>query len=123
MTRTQHPRAFVASLVASALLISAPITVAQAADADGSDFAFNEMILEMSGADTGSMWFDYYVETLNQEIAYKDSSEPYGAAGPSGALAGFDGYLSSFIAPDTGSRWFNDYVDSVSRTLQAKDHH
>jgi hypothetical protein len=123
MTKTQYPRAFVATLAVSALLISAPMTAAQVANADGSDFAFNEMIQDMSGKDTGSMWFDYYVERLNQEIAYKESTEPYGAAGPSGALAGFDGYLSGFIAPDTGSRWFNEYVDSVTRTLQAKEPH
>jgi len=114
--------AFVAALAAGVFLISPPIPTALAADGSGSDFAFNEMILEMSGQDTASLWFDYYVETLNQDIAFKDSIEPYGAAGPTGALAGFDGYLAGFIAPDTGSTWFNAYVDSVKRTLQAKEH-
>lgn len=122
MNKTKPASTLVASLAASAFLISAPIPTAFAADGSGSDFAFNEMILEMSGQDTASQWFDYYVETVNQEIAFKDSIEPYGAAGPTGALAGFDGYLSGFIAPDTGSTWFNAYVDSVKRTLQAKDH-
>jgi hypothetical protein len=119
MSKTKSAFAFAASLAASAALISAPFPTAQAAEASGSDFAFNEMLLEMSGQDTGSQWFNYYVETVNQEIAYKDTVEPYGAAGPSGALAGFDGYLSGFIAPDTGSQWFNMYVDGVKRTLQA----
>lgn len=114
MSKTKTALAFAAAL------ISAPIPAALA-EGSGSDFAFNEMLLEMSGLDTGSQWFNYYVETVNQEIAYKDSVEPYGAAGPSGALAGFDGYLSSFIAPDTGSQWFNTYVDSVTRTLQTHE--
>ncbi|PKO86974.1 MAG: hypothetical protein CVU18_12365 [Betaproteobacteria bacterium HGW-Betaproteobacteria-12] len=118
MSKTKSAVAFAASLAASAALISAPIPAAVAAEASGSDFAFNEMLLDMSGQDTGSQWFNYYVETVNQEIAYKDTVEPYGAAGPSGAIAGFDGYLSGFIAPDTGSQWFNMYVDGVKRTLQ-----
>jgi len=122
MNKTKPASAFVASLATSIFLISAPVPTALAAEGSGSDFAFNEMILEMSGQDTASQWFDYYVETVNQEIAFKDSIEAYGAAGPSGALAGFDGYLSGFVAPDTGSRWFNTYVDSVKQTLQAKDH-
>lgn len=113
--------AFVAALAAGVFLISPPVSTALAADGDGSDFAFNEMVLEMSGQDTGSQWFDYYVETVNQDIAFRESIEPYGAAGPTGALSGFDGYLSGFIAPDTGSRWFNAYVDSVKRSLQAKE--
>lgn len=112
MSKTKSALAFAVAL------LSAPIPAALA-EGSGSDFAFNEMLLEMSGQDTGSQWFNYYVETVNQDIAYKDSVEAYGAAGPSGALAGFDGYLSGFIAPDTGSQWFNAYVDSVSRTLQA----
>lgn len=122
MNKTRPASAFVASLAASVFLISAPPPAALAADGSGSDYAFNEMVLEMSGQDTASQWFDYYVETLNQELAFKDSFEPYGAAGPSGMLAGFDGYLSGFIAPDTGSRLFNAYVDSVKRTLQSQDH-
>lgn len=121
MNNSKSTLAFVASLAASAVLIAAPVPAALAAEGSGSDYAFNEMILDMTGQDTASQWFDYYVETVNQEIAFKDSIEPYGAAGPSGALAGFDGYLSGFISPDTGSRLFNAYVDSVKRTLQAKE--
>ena len=121
MSNTKSALAFAASLAASAVLIAAPVPAALAAEDSGSDFAFNEMLLDMSGPDTASQWFDYYVETVNQEIAFKDSIEPYGAAGPSGALAGFDGYLSGFVAPDTGSRWFDAYVDSVKRSLQAKE--
>ena len=121
MNKTKSASALVVSLAASFFLIGAPIPAAFAGEGSGSDFAFNEMILEMSGQDTASQWFDYYVETVNQDIAFKDSNEPYGAAGPSGALAGFDGYVAGFIAPDTGSRAFNAYVDSVKRTLQAKD--
>lgn len=123
MKNSKSTLAFVASLAASAVLIAAPVPAALAAEGSGSDHAFNEMILDMSGQDTASQWFDYYVETVNQEIAFRDSIEPYGAAGPSGSLAGFDGYLSGFIAPDTGSRLFNAYVDSVKRTLQAKEQH
>jgi len=69
MNKTKPASAFVASLATSIFLISAPIPTALAAEGSGSDFAFNEMILEMSGQDTASQWFDYYVETINQEIA------------------------------------------------------
>lgn len=109
-----------ASVAAGVLLTVAPMPGASAAPQSGSDSTFNEMVLEMSGQDTGSRWFDYYVETVNQQIAYFDSSEAYGAAGPSGPLAGFDGYIASFFDPDTGSRWMNTYVDSVKQTLRAK---
>ena len=102
--------------IACALLWTAPVAIA----ADGSDSGFNQMIGEMAGRDTGSGWFDYYVVTVNQEIAYKETGEPYGAAGPSGPLTGFDGYLSSFVPPDSGSMWFNEYVDSVAQDLKAK---
>jgi hypothetical protein len=101
--------------LACALWCAAP-----AIAADGSDHRFNQMVGEMVGRDTGSGWFDYYVATVNQDIAYKEASEPYGAAGPNGPLAGFDGYLSGFVAPDTGSMWFNDYVDDLSVELKAK---
>lgn len=109
-----------ASMAASAMLVFTPVGGAHAAGG-GSDHAFNEMIMEMAGEDTGSQWFNYYVETLNQEIAYKSSDEAFGAAGPSGPLAGFDGYLAGFDDPDTGSRWFNAYVDNLGRVLRAKE--
>ena len=105
-------------LATCALLLPAP---AQAdAEASGSDFAFNEMVLEMAGRDTGSMWFDYYVETVNQEIAFKATEEPYGAVSPDGPVSGFDGYVASFIPPDTGSIWFDTYVENVNRLLRDK---
>lgn len=113
----------VASCVAAAagaLLLAMP--VGSALGVDGSDAAFNRMVAETWGKDTGSSWFEYYVEVLNQEIALKDSTEPFGAAGPSGPLSGFDGYVAGFIAPDTGSRWFNAYVDAINRVVQEKQH-
>lgn len=122
MNRHKSPIASLASAAACAALLTAvPVSGAWAADATGSDQAFNAMILEMSGQDTGSAWFDYYVETVNQQIAFKSAEEPFGAAGPSGPLSGFDGYLSGFIEPDTGSLWFDLYVDSVRRVLRAKE--
>lgn len=122
MNRQKFPLAPAASaLVCAALLATAPVSGAVAADVSGSDGAFNAMIMEMSGRDTGSAWFDYYVETVNQQIAYKSGEEPFGAAGPSGPLAGFDGYLAGFVDPDTGSQLFNAYVDSVRRVLRAKE--
>lgn len=120
MTQRKLPSLLFASLAACALL-AVPLPASAEALNSGSDYAFNEMLLEMSGQDTGSRWFDYYVETVNQQIAYFDSSEAYGAAGPSGPLAGFDGYIASFFDPDTGSRWMNAYVDSVKQTLRAKE--
>lgn len=102
--------------VALALLCAAPVTMA----GEGSDAGFNRIARESMGRDSGSGWFDYYVATVNQEIAYKEATEPYGAAGPNGPLTGFDGYLSSFTAPDTGSMWFNDYVDDVNTVLTTK---
>lgn len=109
----------VAVLAAAGLMTSmSPSTFA--ADMSGSDYAFNEMVQEMAGRDTGSMWVDYYVENLNQQIAARENAEPYGAAGPSGPLKGFDGYLGSFVSPDTGSMWFDTYVDNVRHDLKAK---
>ena len=108
------------AVLAGVLWLNSPLLTVAAAEADGSDYAFNEMVQEMAGRDTGSMWFDYYVERINQQIAARDSEEPYGAAGPSGPLAGFDGYLAGFVGPDTGSMWFDNYVDSVRHTLQDK---
>ncbi|MBI2309104.1 MAG: hypothetical protein HYU78_17580 [Rhodocyclales bacterium] len=113
----KHGRQLLA-LVGAALLTATPVA---AAPASGSDNAFNAMILEMSGQDTGSAWFDYYVETVNQQIASKSAEEPFGAAGPSGPLVGFDGYVAGFVEPDTGSQWFDLYVDSVRRVLRAKE--
>ena len=107
------------SLLAGILWLGSPLSTVAAEEA-GSDGAFNEMVQEMAGRDTGSMWFDYYVERTNQQIAAKDSEEPFGAAGPTGPLAGFDGYLAGFASPDTGSMWFDNYVDSVQRTLKDK---
>lgn len=106
-------------LATCALLL--PASAHAEAPASGSDFAFNEMVLEMAGRDTGSMWFDYYVETVNQEIAFKADEEPYGAVSPEGPLSGFDGYVASFIPPDTGSMWFDAYVDNVNRLLRDKE--
>jgi hypothetical protein len=98
------------------LMVAAPL----AAVVDGSDHAFNREIGKMKGRDTGSMWFDYYLEVLNQEISSKKRVEPFGAAGPEGPVSGFDGYLESFMAPDTGSTWFNNYVDRVNHVIQDK---
>jgi len=107
------------SVASCAVLFLTP--VAASADAGVSDAAFNQMVMEMSGRDTGSMWFDYYVDTLNQEIAFRDGTEPYGAAGPNGPVSGFDGYMAGFIPPDTGSILFNTYVDNLGRVLRDKE--
>lgn len=74
----------------------------------------------MMGRDTGSMWVDYYIEVLNQDIASKDSEEPFGAAGSEGPVSGFDEYIGNFIAPDTGSIWMNNYVDRINHIIQEK---
>ncbi len=100
---------------ACAGLLAVPM-VAGAVD----DASFNQMLGTMIGRDTGSQWFDYYVETTNQELAYKSQTEAYGAAGPSGPLDGFNGYVAGFRAPDTGTRWFNGYVDAVNTVIQEK---
>lgn len=116
-------KSFLTSLVvvlAAAGLVTSTSPNAFAADVSGSDFYFNEMVQKMVGRDTGSMWFDYYVESVNQQIAAMENEEPYGAAGPTGTLKGFDGYLGSFVNPDTGSIWFNNYVDNVRNDLKAK---
>lgn len=110
----------------AAALFAVPVGTAfgtwEAAPDHGSDAAFNRVIGEMEGRDTGSMWFDYYVEVVNQEIALRDSTEAFGAAGPSGPLTGFDGYIGNFLAPDTGSQWFNEYVDALNRYLREREH-
>lgn len=102
--------------MALALCCMAPAVMA----ADGSDAGFNREMGQLAGLDTGSGWFDYYVATVNQDIALRYAAEPYGAAGPNGPIGGFDGYLAGFILPDTGSGWFNAYVDDLSQDLLAK---
>ena len=102
--------------LAVALMCATPVAMA----AEGSDAGFNRVASESLGRDTGSGWFDYYVSSINELLAFKETSEPYGAAGPNGPLTGFDGYLSSFIPPDTGSIWFNDYVDDLGMDMKAK---
>lgn len=84
------------------------------------DHAFNQMLGTMVGRDTGSGWFDYYVEYLNQELAFKAGSDAFGAAGPNGPFDGFNGYVAGFRAPDTGSQWFNMYVDALNRVIREK---
>ena len=111
----------VSTLLGAALFSTVPVAAADAASEPVSDDSFNAMVLDMSGQDTGSAWFDYYVETVNQQIAFKNDEEPFGAAGPSGPVAGFDGYVARFIEPDTGSLWFDLYVDSVQRALRARE--
>lgn len=109
-----------ASLVAALCLglVATPMTAGAALS--GSDSAFNEMLGGMGGRDTGSVWFDYYVAELNQQIADSEASQPYGAAGPNGPLDGFNGYVAGFRMPDTGSAMFNNYVDSVNAVIRAK---
>lgn len=103
------------AMVACATLVAAPVAT-QAVDDD----SFNEMLGTMAGRDTGSGWFDYYVEHLNQELAYKADTESFGAAGPNGPFDGFNGYIAGFRIPDTGSQWFNGYVDAVNRVIREK---
>jgi hypothetical protein len=86
----------------------------------GSDHAFDQIMGSMAARDTGSAWFDGYVGQLNQQIAAQDAVEAYGAAGPSGPLDGFNGYVNGFRAPDSGSQRFNNYVDAVNRVIQIK---
>jgi hypothetical protein len=119
MKRQQCFIAARASVLACAALSVALSAGGFAAEGDGSDFAFNEMVQEMAGRDTGSQWVDAYVEMVNHQIA-STADEPYGAAGPNGPLAGFDGYVAGFSGTDTGSMWFNSYVDSVKQSLKAK---
>lgn len=119
--KTFQLAALVSALLGAALLSIVPVSGAGAAEGSVSDDSFNSMILEMSGRDTASAWFDYYVETVNQQIAFKSGEEPFGAAGPSGPLSGFTGYVAGFIDPDTGSQWFDAYVDSVQRALRARE--
>lgn len=105
---------------AAALYAALMVPLGVQAGASGSDEAFNQMLGTMESRDTGSGWFDYYVETLNQDIAFMQGTEAYGAAGPNGPLEGFNGYVAGFRAPDTGSRWMNGYVDAVNRVIREK---
>lgn len=108
----------IAAAAACAALLATPIGAGAAGS--GSDYAFNEMIATMAGRDTGSGWFDYYVAELNQQIAFQQDTQPYGAAGPNGPLDGFEGYVAGFRMPDTGSTWFNHYVDEVNFVIKQK---
>ncbi|ABM36359.1 hypothetical protein [Polaromonas naphthalenivorans] len=107
-----------AAVAACVALVATPVSAET--DVSGSDHAFNEMIGMMAGRDTGSGWLDYYVEELNQQIAFQESMQPYGAAGPNGPLDGFNGYVAGFRMPDTGSTWFNNYVDAVNSVIKQK---
>ena len=117
MNRTAY-NLFAISLSALTLAAALP---AHAESADiGSDQAFNQLVGTWAARDGGSQAFDAYVEELNQEIAYRNATEPYGAAGPSGPLDSFNGYVNGFLAPDSGSQQFNNYVDAVNRVIQHK---
>lgn len=104
----------------AALMACVGMLAMPAAPYAADDQAFNQMLGTMAGRDTGSGWFDYYVERLNQELAFKAGSDAFGAAGPGGPLTGFEGYVAGFRAPDTGSRWLNSYVDALNRLIQEK---
>lgn len=108
----------VAAAAVCAALAAGPL-VAQTASS-GSDQAFNEMVGQMAGRDTGSGWLDYYVDDLNQRIAFQQNTQPYGAAGPNGPLGGFEGYVSGFRMPDTGSTWFNNYLEAINFAIRQK---
>lgn len=85
-----------------------------------SDHSFNEYLGLMTGTDTGSQWFNYYVAETNQVISAKNATEEYGVAGPNGPMAGFDGYLAGFRSPDSGSAAFNEYVDAVNMQIRER---
>lgn len=116
----KHFKARLMGAVCCASMLLWPLA-ATSTEGSGSDAAFNSMVSELAGRDTGSMWFDYYVETLNQEIATKDAQEAYGVAGPNGPMAGFDGYVSNFVQLDSGSVRFNNYIDNLNRYLREKE--
>ncbi|MEH6629146.1 MAG: hypothetical protein V7739_22165 [Motiliproteus sp.] len=100
------------------LMVATPMIATEG----GSGQAFNQMLGTMMSRDTGSMWFDRYVDTLNQELAEKDSIEPFGAAGPEGPVTGFEGYVKNFSMPDTGSVWLNGYVHEINHVIQQKQY-
>lgn len=106
-----------ASLVALAL---GGLSSTASAAGSGSDYAFDQQVGSMAARDTGSVWFDSYVEVVNQQVAFLSRAEPYGAAGPNGPQDGFNGYVAGFMAPDSGSMRFNDYVDAVNRVIRSK---
>ena len=108
------------ALAPIAAICAAALAMPAGAAGAVTDQTFNDMLGTMAARDTGSARFDNYVETLNQEIAFKQGDEAYGAAGPSGPLDGFDGYVSGFRMPDSGSRQFNNYVDQVNQVIQEK---
>lgn len=107
-----------AAVAVCAALAAGPL-VAQTAGS-GSDQAFNDMVGQMAGRDTGSGWLDYYVDELNQRIAFQQTTQPYGAAGPNGPFDGFEGYVAGFRMPDTGSAWFNSYLDAINFAIRQK---
>jgi hypothetical protein len=109
---------FIATSLTALALVG--LSASAGAAGSGSDYAFDQMIGSMAARDTGSAWFDGYVETVNQQIAYLSRAEPYGAAGPNGPADGFNGYVAGFTAADSGSMWFNDYVDAVNRVIRSK---
>ena len=105
----------VATVCCAAILGVASVTAAPI-----SDHSFNEYLGLMTGTDTGSQWFNYYVGETNQIISAKNATEEYGVAGPNGPVAGFDGYLAGFRSPDTGSAAFNEYVDAVNMQIRER---
>jgi hypothetical protein len=115
MDRKLHK--LVAASLATLALAGAPLS-SQAGS--GSDYAFDQLMGTMAARDTGSTWFDGYVEMVNQHVAYLNNSEPYGAAGPSGPIDGFNSYVAGFRETDSGSRLFNNYVDAVNRVIRQK---
>lgn len=94
--------------------------IASVSAAPTTDHSFNEYLGLMTGNDTGSQWFNYYVAETNQTISAKNGTEEYGVAGPNGPVAGFDGYLAGFRSPDWGSAAFNEYVDAVNAQIRDK---
>lgn len=99
---------------------AATLGVTSVSAAPISDHSFNEYLGLMTGTDTGSQWFNYYVGETNQIISAKNATEEYGVAGPNGPVAGFDGYLAGFRSPDTGSAAFNEYVDAVNMQIRER---
>lgn len=113
-------KSILSSITTAACVVLMASPAIAATGGSGSDQAFNAMIGEMAGRDTGSGWYDYYVAQLNQEIAFREGTEAFGAAGPNGPLDGFNGYVAGFRMPDTGSTWFNNYVDAVNFVIRQK---
>lgn len=118
MNRTTQK--FIAANLAALALSGISLSAGAAGAGSGSDYAFDQLMGSMAARDTGSAWFDSYVEIVNQQVAFQRTSEPYGAAGPNGPLDGFNGYVAGFRTPDTGSMLFNNYVDAVNRVIKIK---